>query len=94
METFKLRHCGPRNYPRLWLELLPDRSWLQQKEDILAPQNLPNVGPGGVGFPHLDTDRLNVIAVLGHEAPKALEDFNPLPKAALNQELLPKSQCQ
>ena len=84
METFEPRHCGLRNDPQFaaieedglyYCLVEPGGS---KRQDDLTPKNLPNAGPGGVSFLHLDADRLNIIVILGHEASQALEYFDPL----------------
>ncbi len=37
--------------------------------DILRPEYLPDTGPGASGFPHLIADCLEVVIVLGQQAP-------------------------
>ena len=98
METFKPRHCGPGDYPRFaaieedgLYYCLVVKSGCNKGLDILATKNLPDAGPGGTGFLHLGVDRLDVIVVLGQEAPKILENFNPLQHVPTYQKLLVES---
>ncbi len=84
METFKLRHCGPRNDPQFaaieedGLNYCLVEPGSDKRQDVFAPKNLINAGPGGAGFLYLGADRLNVVIILGHESSQVLEYFDPL----------------
>ncbi len=84
METFKSRHCGPRNDPQFAAIEEDDLNYClvepgsDKRRDVFASKNLPNAGPGGAGFPYLGADCLYIVIILGYEASQVLEYFNPL----------------
>jgi hypothetical protein len=61
-----------------WPAQLPCRICGNARGCIFAPEHLPDVSPSGSGFLQLTADCLNIVIILGKQAPQIFKYLNPI----------------